>query len=119
MQIILLLNNIILFLQKFKFTKMADNHNVRIEGSVEVHGKNGKSINFVPDKAEVVVPHASNTFKEGLLFVGVGGDVYARPAGQTTYVLFKNVPDGSILPVYIIAVSNDASTTATDMLILY
>ena len=98
---------------------MADNHNVNVLGNVQIAGRNGKALNLIPNTAEVVVPHASNTFPEGLLFVGVGGDILARPAGQTTYVLFKNVNSGSFLPIYIIAVSNDASTTATDMLICY
>lgn len=97
---------------------MAD-RDVKIVGPVNISGRNGIQLNLLPNKAVVVVPSASGVYDEGLLFVGVGGDVYARPSGQLNYVLFKNVAGGTFLPVYIVAVSNDASTTATDMLICY
>lgn len=77
----------------------------------------GKSVNFIPNQAYVVTPHDTNTFQYGLLYVGVGGDVKAMPQGLDTFVTFKNIAAGSVLPVYIKAVHTD--TTATDMLILY
>lgn len=77
----------------------------------------GKAVNFIPNQAYIVTPHDTETFQYGLLYVGVGGDVKAIPQGLNDFVVFKNVQDGSILPVYIKAVHT--TTTATDMLILY
>lgn len=77
----------------------------------------GKDVNFIPNQAYVVTPHATNTFQYGLLFVGVGGDVKAMPQGLDTFVTFKNIADGTCLPVYVKAVHTD--TTASDLLVLY
>lgn len=77
----------------------------------------GKDVNFIPNQAYVVTPHDTNTFQYGLLYIGVGGDVKAIPQGLDTFVTFKNVPEGTVLPIYIKAVHTD--TTATDMLICY
>ena len=77
----------------------------------------GRYVNFILSNAVAVTPHDTNEFQEGLLFVGVGGDVKAMPADLDTFVTFKNVAGGTFLPVYIKAVHTD--TTATDMLICY
>lgn len=77
----------------------------------------GKSVNFIPNNATAVTTHDTNTFAEGLLFVGATGNVKAMPSGQATFVTFKNVPSGTFLPIYVKAVHTD--TTATDMLICY
>lgn len=79
----------------------------------------GNIVNFIPNIAVVVVPAVATTLPKGLLYVGVDGDVIARPAGQTGWVTFKGLAAGSILPVYITGVSEAAGTTATDMLMLY
>ena len=76
-----------------------------------------KPVNFIPNQAYVVTPHDTNTFQYGLLFVGVAGDVKAMPQGLDTFVTFKGLSAGAVLPVYVKAVHTD--TTATDMLILY
>lgn len=96
-----------------------DNQNVRIIGGVEMKGKNGLSINMIPWMAEVVVPDVATTLPIGLLYVGVGGDIIARPAGQTTFMTFVGVPSGTFLPVYVTGVSGAAGTTATTMLICF
>ena len=77
----------------------------------------GKTMNFIPSKAVAVTPHDTDTFAEGLLFVGVTGDIKVRPTGQADYVTFKNIEGGSFFPLYIIGVHTD--TAATDMLICY
>ena len=78
----------------------------------------GKIVNFIPSgNAVAVVPHDTDTFQSGLLFVGTTGDVKVMLDGMSTFVTFKNIPDGSFLPVYIKAVHTD--TTATDMLMCY
>ena len=48
-------------------------------------------------------------------YVGVGGDVAIEQPGNDTPVVFKNVPEGAILPIAITKV-NATSTTATDIL---
>ena len=80
-------------------------------------GPEGKPIVFVPNRASAVTTHDTDTFPQGMLFVGVGGDVKALPFLDTEFVTFKNVPDGSFLPILVKAVHTD--TTATDMLICY
>lgn len=77
----------------------------------------GKFVNFIPNQAYVVTKHDTAEFQYGLLYVGVGGDVKAMPQGLTTFVTFKGIASGSILPVYVKAVHTE--TTAEDMLILY
>jgi hypothetical protein len=77
----------------------------------------GEFVNFIPSIAAAVTPSDSTRFQAGLLYVGTGGDVVCIPANQSTTVTFKNVPSGSFLPVYVIAVY--AATGASDMLICY
>jgi len=77
----------------------------------------GKFVNFIPSIAVAVTPSDTATFQEGLLYVGVTGDVTVMLADMSTFVTFKNVQAGSFLPVYVKAVHTD--TTATDMLICY
>lgn len=48
------------------------------------------------------------------VYVGVSGDVAVVPALQDTSVTFKNVPQGTILPVKVKKVLS-TGTTATDM----
>jgi len=74
---------------------------MKMDERVLVTTPSGEVVNFIPNIAVAVVPHDTNTFQYGLLFVGVGGDVKAMPAGLATFVTFKNVPDGSFLPVYV------------------
>jgi hypothetical protein len=77
----------------------------------------GRIVNFIPSIAVAVVISDSTVLQPGLLFVGTGGDVYAKPASGASIVCFKNVPSGTFLPIYITQVG--ASTTATDMLMCY
>ena len=78
----------------------------------------GALITFIPERAVVVTPSDTTTFDSGVLFVGVGGDIVAKPVGNPSVVTFKNVPDGSFLPLHVIQVYA-TGTTATDMLICY
>jgi hypothetical protein len=73
----------------------------------------------VADAAVAVTPHDSTNFAAGEcrgLYVGVAGDITAIINGVA--VLFKGVPQGSILPVRCTRV-NSTATTATDMVALY
>ncbi len=77
----------------------------------------GMAVNFIPNVAVAVTPDDSAILQPGILFIGVGGDVTAMPEGLDTFVVFKNVADGTFLPIYVKAVHTD--TTATDILICY
>jgi hypothetical protein len=98
---------------------MADNHNVKIIGPVTMAGANGIPVNFIPARAAAVTPSATTTLPRGILYIGTAGDVLVRPADQTTFVLFKGLADGTFLSMYVDCVSNDASTTATNIVICY
>jgi hypothetical protein len=51
------------------------------------------------------------------LYIGVGGDLVVRMAGEGNVVTFKNVPDGASLAIEVDRV--ETSTTATDIVALY
>jgi hypothetical protein len=76
----------------------------------------GKTIMFVPTSAVVVVKSDTTVLVPGLLFCGVGGHVNIVPADGFAPVIFKNIPDGTFLPVLVKMVYS-TSTTATDMVI--
>ena len=78
----------------------------------------GALITFIPERAVVVILSDTTVFDSGVLFVGVGGDIVAKPVGNSSVVTFKNVPDGSFLPVHVVQVYA-TGTTASDMLICY
>ena len=107
---------------------MNNDHNVKISGPVEVAGANGKSVNFIPSRAIAIdTPAIGTVYPAGILYVGTGGDVYVRPADQGTpdstggtlgYVLFKNIPNGSFLPILINGIGAVANgTTASDLVL--
>lgn len=68
-------------------------------------------------KAVSVTLDADLTEPGAVLFIGTGGDVKVTTIAGDVAV-FKNLPDGSILPVHIKRV-HTASTTASDLLALY
>ena len=62
-----------------------------------------------------VTPSDSTTFDAPqAIYVGVGGDVELRLIGDSTVVVYKNVPSGSWLPVLADRVYA-TNTTATDI----
>lgn len=52
------------------------------------------------------------------LYVGTGGSILVTPVDGDTTVSFKNVADGTILPLQVTKVWN-TGTTATDIVALY
>ena len=108
---------------------MNTDHNVSINGAVAIKGKNGVELNLIPWEAKAVTI-ASKTIwpKPGLVFVGVSGDVAIIPYGNpdtdladpTTWVVFKGVPAGTFLPVYVRRIGDvGAGTSATDLVICF
>jgi len=77
----------------------------------------GNAINFIPTRALSITENDSLEFIPGLLFVGTTGNVTVKPVGQTNWIVFKNIPSGSFLPVKIKAVHTDS--TAADLVICY
>lgn len=71
-------------------------------------------------RAVAVVPHDVNALADvpKALFVGTGGHVVLRGAGGGADVTFKNVADGTVLPVRAQFV-RATGTTAADIVGLY
>lgn len=62
------------------------------------------------DTVEIAVPRA--------LFIGTGGNLNVKLRDDSTAVLFKNVPDATILPIRVKLVLL-TDTTAADIVALY
>jgi hypothetical protein len=101
---------------------------VKIEGPVTLAGANGLNVNLQPAKASAVTIASEVIYPKGLLYIGVGGDVAVIPADNpdaknadpTSYVVFKNVPEGTFLPLYVVRVGDVGNgTTATDIVICF
>lgn len=78
------------------------------------------SVSSPATRAVAVVPHDSNPLADipKALYIGTAGNVVLRGAGGGADALFKNVANGSILPLraeYVRA----TGTTATDIVALY
>ncbi|HEY0086425.1 MAG TPA: hypothetical protein VGB65_11000 [Allosphingosinicella sp.] len=71
-------------------------------------------------RAVAVVAHDANALADipKALFVGAGGHLVLRGVGGGADVTFKNVPDGSVLPVRAQFV-RATGTTAADIVALY
>lgn len=67
--------------------------------------------NLQAKNAYVVTPGATE-FAPSTLFIGTGGNVTVNTYGDQTGVVFKNLSNGSFLPVLVTAVT---SATATDI----
>ena len=73
---------------------------------------------FMRNALAIDVSVADDEARDGsafVVYVGTGGDVEVVPDAQAAAVVFKNVPDGTWLPVFVTEVKN-ANTTASDML---
>ena len=66
-------------------------------------------------EAENVTKSDSTILKSVALYVGTSGDLTVTMAGGTD-VVFKNVPDGTFLPIAVTKVK--AATTAADIIAL-
>jgi hypothetical protein len=98
---------------------------VSIVGPVQVAGANGLGVNFQPAKASAIVIANKIIYSKGLIYIGTGGDVAVIPAGNSDasatdpigWVVFKSVPDGTFLPIYVVRVGDIAAgTTATNII---
>ena len=75
----------------------------------------GVRINLQAERAFAVVVGAT-VFNPSTLFIGTGGNVTVTTSDGQAGVVFKNLPDGSILPVLVTAVT---AATAADIVRIY
>lgn len=80
----------------------------------------GDSVSAPATRAVAVVPHDAEALADipKALFVGTGGSIAMRGAGGGADQLWKNVPDGAILPFRAQFV-RATGTNAADILALY
>ena len=83
----------------------------------KIHNKNDEPVTFSAQSWTVVVPSDTTRLAIGQLFVGVGGDIAVLAKDASSPETFKNVSDGSFLPINVVAVYS-TNTTATDIIIL-
>ena len=78
------------------------------------------SVSAPATRGGAVVPHDANPLPDvpKALFVGTGGHLVARGAGGGGDVVFRNLPNGSVLPFRALWV-RATGTTAADIVALY
>lgn len=86
----------------------------------DIFSTTADSVSAPATRAVALVPHDVNALADipKALFVGTGGTVTLRGAGGGADVLFKNVPDGSVLPVRVQYV-RATGTSAADIVALF
>ena len=75
---------------------------------------NGKAINLQAQHATAISAGAT-VYTPSTLFIGTAGNVTVTTAAGDTGVVFKNLANGSILPVLVTAVT---AATAADLILL-
>jgi hypothetical protein len=74
----------------------------------------GKAMNLQAESATAITAGAT-VYTPSTLFIGTAGNVTVTTSKGQTGVVFKNLANGSILPVLITSVT---SATATDLVLL-
>ena len=64
--------------------------------------------------AEAVVIGTTNV-ESSALYIGTGGDIEVTAIGSSSSVVFKNIPDGSFLPVIVSSITAGVNTTVSDI----
>ena len=77
-------------------------------------GQYGNQPDF-PTSAETVVVGTTNVSRSAL-YIGTGGHIEVTAIGSATSVVFKNIPDGSFLPVIVSSITAGANTTVSDII---
>lgn len=65
--------------------------------------------------AEAVVVGTTNV-ENSALYIGTGGNIEVTAVSNSTSVVFKNIPDGSFLPVIVSSITAGANTTVSDII---
>ena len=64
--------------------------------------------------AETVVVGTTNV-ESSALYIGTCGDIEVIAIGSSSSVVFKNIPDGSFLPVIVSSITAGVNTTVSDI----
>jgi hypothetical protein len=64
--------------------------------------------------AEAVVVGTTNV-ESSALYIGTGGNIEVTAIGSSSSVVFKNIPDGSFLPVIVSSITAGVNTTVSDI----
>ena len=65
--------------------------------------------------AETVVVGTTNV-KNSALYIGTGGDIEVTTISGSSSVVFKNIPDGSFLPVIVKSIVAGSNTTVSNII---
>ena len=76
-------------------------------------GQYGNQPDFATS-AETVVVGTTNV-ESSALYIGTGGDIEVTAIGSSSSVVFKNIPDGSFLPVIVSSITAGVNTTVSDI----
>ena len=77
-------------------------------------GQYGNQPDFATS-AETVVVGTTNVSRSAL-YIGTGGNIEVTAVSNSTPVVFKNIPDGSFLPVIVSSITAGANTTVSDII---
>ena len=83
----------------------------------KILNKNDEPVTFSGQSWEAVTPSDTVNLAIGQLFVGSGGDIAVLAKGASSPETFKNVPNGTFMPINVVRIYS-TNTTATDILII-
>jgi len=82
----------------------------------QIQNSNGSLVDFSAFEGSVCTPSDDTIFSSSQLFVGTAGDIAVKfSSGEV--VTFKNIANGSFLPINVVKVMA-TNTTATDIILL-
>jgi len=85
--------------------------------TIKIANNSDEVVNFSAINGEIVTPSDTETFDRSQIFVGTGGDIAVRFINNPTSVVFKNVPDGTFMPITVIAILSTGTTALNIVLI--
>ena len=85
--------------------------------TIKIANNNNEVVNFSAINGESITPSDTETFERGQIFVGTGGNIKVKFISNSTPVLFKNVPDGTFMPITVVGILS-TETTALDIVLI-
>ncbi len=89
----------------------------------EIHIKtltaSGAEIPIVGTNHYAVTPSDTITFNPSNIYVGTGGDLALKLLNNDTVLVYKNIPNGTFLPLLVTAVYVTGTVTATDIIRIF
>ena len=77
-------------------------------------GQYGNQPDFATEAVAVVI--GTTNVKNSALYIGTGGSIEVVVVSGSTPVVFKNIPDGSFLPVIVSSILVGSNTTVSDLI---